>query len=102
MGLLSFLGLSSKSDEIKKFISKGAIIIDVRTDKEFSQGNISGSKNIPLDIIPSKINEIESLKKPIIVCCMSGVRSAQAASLLKKHNIEVINGGGWNSLKNKI
>jgi rhodanese-related sulfurtransferase len=30
------------------------------------------------------------------------MRSAQAASILKENGIEVINGGGWQSLESKL
>jgi phage shock protein E len=74
----------------------------VRTVGEFQSGHIKGSKNIPLDNIFSKVNEIKRLEKPVIVCCRSGMRSAQAASILKNNGINVMNGGGWQSLENKI
>ena len=102
MGLLNMLGLSGKSEKIKEFINKGAIIIDVRTPEEFQGGHIKGSKNIPLNTISSKINEIKNLKKPVIACCASGMRSAQATSILKNNGIETMNGGGWSSLENKL
>ncbi len=102
MGLLSMLGLGSKSESIQDFVTKGAVIIDVRTTGEFRDGHIKGSKNIPLDTINGKLNEIKKLDKPVIVCCRSGMRSAQAASVLKSVGIEVINGGGWQSLDNKL
>ncbi|PKQ45215.1 rhodanese-like domain-containing protein [Confluentibacter flavum] len=101
MGLLDFF-LKNKEEDIKGFLNKGAIIIDVRTKAEYSQGAITGSKNIPLQIIDSKIDDIKKLNKPIITCCASGMRSGNAASILKRHNIEVINGGGWASLKTKL
>ena len=96
------LGLGGKSETIKNFVSKGAIIIDVRTVGEFRDGHIKGSKNIPLDNIFSKVNEIKRLEKPVIVCCRSGMRSAQAASILKNSGIDVMNGGGWQSLESKL
>jgi phage shock protein E len=102
MGLLDFLGLGSKSESIKDFMEKGAVIIDVRTQEEFTGGHIKGSKNIPLDTIASKIQDIKKLNKPVIACCRSGMRSAQAASILKQNGIEVINGGGWESLQGKL
>lgn len=102
MGLLDILGLGSKSESIKDFVNKGAVIIDVRTVGEFRDGNIKGSKNIPLDTINGKLAEIKKLDKPVIVCCRSGMRSAQAASVLKSASIEVINGGGWQSLESKL
>jgi rhodanese-related sulfurtransferase len=102
MGLLSMFGFGKKSESIQDFKEKGTIIIDVRTVGEFQEGHIKGSKNIPLNTIKGKINEIKKLEKPVIVCCRSGMRSAQAASILKSNGIEVINGGGWQSLENKL
>lgn len=102
MGILDFLGFGDKSKQIAEFIKKGAVIIDVRTYEEFAGGHIKNSKNIPLQIIQSKINEIKKLNKPVIACCRSGMRSAQATSILKQHGIECMNGGGWNSLQNKL
>jgi rhodanese-related sulfurtransferase len=102
MGLLDFLGLGNKSESIQEFIEKGAIIIDVRSPGEFSGGHIKGSKNIPLNEIGAKINEIKKLNKPVIACCASGMRSSQATSILKQNGIDAINGGGWQSLQSKL
>ncbi|ESU29333.1 Rhodanese-like domain-containing protein [Flavobacterium limnosediminis JC2902] len=102
MGLLDILGLGSKSDSVKEYVAKGAVIIDVRTTGEFASGHIKGSKNIPLDTIASKIEDIKKLNKPVIACCRSGMRSAQATSILKQNGIDTINGGGWESLQNKL
>lgn len=102
MGLLSIFGIGGKSENIKEFLDKGAVIIDVRTTGEYKEGHIKGSKNIPLDTIFSKAAEIKKLNKPIIVCCRSGMRSGQAAAILKNSGIEVMNGGSWQSLANKL
>lgn len=102
MGLLDLLGFGSKTESVKDFTDRGAVIIDVRTPGEFQQGHIKNSKNIPLNIISTKINEIKKLNKPVIVCCQSGMRSGQAAGILKSNGIEVMNGGAWQSLENKL
>ncbi|MEW5674999.1 rhodanese-like domain-containing protein [Flavobacterium enshiense] len=102
MGLLEILGLSSKSENISEYVAKEAVIIDVRTTGEFAAGHIKGAKNIPLDTIATKVSEIKKLNKPVIVCCRSGMRSGQAATILKQNGIDVINGGGWESLQNKL
>jgi rhodanese-related sulfurtransferase len=102
MGLLDMLGLGSKSDSVQEYVAKGAVIIDVRTTGEFVSGHIKGSKNIPLDTIASKIQDIKKLNQPVIACCRSGMRSAQATSVLKQNGIDTINGGGWESLQNKL
>ena len=102
MGLLDFLGLGNKSESIQEFIEKGAVIIDVRSPGEFAGGHIKGSKNIPLNEIGAKINEIKKQNKPVIACCASGMRSSQATSILKQNGIDAINGGGWQSLQRKL
>ncbi len=102
MGLLSMLGLSGKSESVKEFMDKGAVIIDVRTPAEYIGGHIKGSKNIPLNTIGNQIDAIKKLNKPIIACCASGMRSAQATSILKSNGIDAMNGGGWSSLSNKL
>ena len=102
MGLFSMLGLGGKSESVKEFMEKGAVVIDVRSREEFETGHIKGSKNVPLNIISSKINDIKKLNKPVIACCASGMRSAQATSILKSNGINAMNGGGWSSLHNKV
>ena len=47
MGLLDML-FGNKKEMISDFKKRGAIVIDVRTKEEYSQGAIPGSKNIPL------------------------------------------------------
>ncbi len=102
MGLFSMLGFGNKSEGIKEFMERGAVIVDVRTTSEFREGHIKGSKNMPLDTISASVETIKKFQKPIIVCCRSGMRSAQAASILKNNGIEVMNGGGWESLQGKL
>lgn len=102
MGLLNILGFGNKTNEVAEYLEKEAVIIDVRTYEEFASGHIKNSKNIPLQIIASKVNEIKKLNKPVIACCRSGMRSAQATSILKQNGIDCINGGGWQSLESKI
>ncbi|MBT0607543.1 rhodanese-like domain-containing protein [Aequorivita echinoideorum] len=101
MGLFDFL-FGNKTAKIQEFKDRGAYIVDVRSENEYKNGAIPGSKNIPLPILSSKISEIKNWNKPIITCCASGVRSASAAGILKKNGIEAINGGGWNSLGRNI
>lgn len=94
-------GFGTKVDYVA-LVKQGAVIIDVRTKAEYQQGHIKGSENIPLN---NFFNHYSKLKKdkPIIICCVSGTRSAQAKSILKSNGYnEVHNGGGWSSLQNKI
>ncbi len=101
MGLFDFL-IGNKTEKIKDFQSRGAIVIDVRTRAEFAQGAIPGSKNIPLQNLNSQMASIKKLNKPVIACCASGMRSGSAASILNSNGIETLNGGGWSSLYSKL
>ena len=65
MGLFDFL-TGNKTEKIKDFQARGAVIIDVRTRGEFQQGAIRGSKNIPLQNINTQIAAIKKLNKPVI------------------------------------
>ena len=83
-------------------VKNGAQIVDVRTPGEYQSGHIRGSKNIPLQVLGSKLNVLDK-SKPVITCCASGMRSASAKSmLLQKGFSEVYNGGGWTSLQSKL
>lgn len=95
------LGFGTPTD-YKQLIKNGAVIIDVRTSGEFASGHIKGSKNIPLTQISKAISTLDA-SKPIITCCASGIRSAQAKVVLKSNGFtEVYNGGGWRSLQGKL
>jgi len=82
---------------IKEIINQETVtIVDVRTPGEFMGGHVSNSINIPLNEVPDRVEEFKSLSKPIVVCCLSGGRSGQAAAFLKANGVdEVYNGGGW-------
>jgi len=87
--------------DYKTLVENGAQIIDVRTPAEYSSGSIRNSKNIPLQQLVSEMKKLD-LKKPIITCCASGMRSASAKAILKQNGFEVYNGGGWTALQNKL
>lgn len=82
--------------DVKKIIKeKQGTIIDVRSAGEFSSGNAEGSINIPLQEISQRIEEIKNLKTPLVLCCASGGRSAQAHNYLVHQGVECCNGGSW-------
>jgi len=75
---------------------KEATIIDVRTPGEFMMGKVEGSVNIPLDEVPSRVEEFKSIEGDIVLCCASGGRSGQATMFLQQNGLSnVYNGGGW-------
>lgn len=70
-------------------------IVDVRTPSEFRGGSVSGAKNIPLNEISDRLNELKAMKTPLILCCASGMRSGQAEVFLKNKNVDCFNAGSW-------
>jgi rhodanese-related sulfurtransferase len=102
MGLFNLFGGSTSVSTIEEYLNNGAVVIDVRTIEEFEEGHVQGSKNIPLNRIGSQLDEIKKLDKPIITCCRSGARSGSAATILKQHGIDAINGGPWGNVVNCI
>jgi rhodanese-related sulfurtransferase len=95
-------GMGAKVD-YAQLIKEGAIILDVRSKGEYSSGHIKGSINISVDQLGSNLTKLKDKNKPIITCCASGMRSASAKSILKSNGYtQVYNGGGWQSLQNKI
>lgn len=100
MGILSSL-FGNKKKKIDDFISRGAIIVDVRSREEYESGAIPGSKHIPVQNIESQCTTIKQWNKPVICVCASGGRSASATTLLKSKGVDVLNGGTWVSV-NKL
>jgi phage shock protein E len=86
-----------------ELVKNGATILDVRSKGEFAGGHIKGSVNISVDTLRNNLSKLKDKNKPIITCCASGMRSATAKSILQSNGyVNVHNGGGWISLKNKI
>lgn len=101
MGLLDFI-FGTKKREVERYLENGAIILDVRTQREWDSGHIDKAVHIPLNELHNRVDEIKTLAKPVIACCVSGIRSAKAAKFLSLNNIDAINGGGWVNLKGKL
>lgn len=96
MGLFSFL---KGGPSLRELLKNGAVIIDVRTPNEYDRGRLPESINIPVDRIPTDAKRILVIKRPVIFCCNSGDRSAQAVSTIKKMGKKnVYNGGDWEKL----
>lgn len=87
---------------LDKLLSTGAIILDVRTEKEFNMGHIQGSLNISLGEIRDRYSELDTSKTYITVCS-HGLRSVKAENILKEKGFKkVYNGGAWNDLQKSI
>ncbi|EZH66188.1 hypothetical protein DH09_09625 [Bacillaceae bacterium JMAK1] len=89
------------TEELKaKLNNKDLLLVDVRTEGEFSNHSIQGAMNIPLHTLNNRMEELER-DKEIAVICQSGMRSLKASKRLKKKEFpNVVNvRGGMNSWK---
>ena len=94
-----FFACSSKQiqcldvEEFEKQIitTKGEQLIDVCTKKEFEKCHIPEAKNIDFrsPVFRKEIGKLDKTK-PILVYCLSGVRSKLTASICKKAGFESI------------
>lgn len=101
MGFLGFI-FGAKKRQVERFLKNGALILDVRTQREYDRGAIENSIHIPLNDLHNHVDKLKKLNKSFIVCCQSGVRSAKAAKFLSLNNIDATNGGGWVSLNKRL
>lgn len=66
-------------------LDKAPMILDVRTQEEYSEGHIPGAINIEYRELPSRIDEINAFtNKKIVVYCERGVRANIAEETLNK------------------
>lgn len=82
-----FSGCSKVSDEdltkAREAVKNGALIVDVRTPKEFRGKHIKGAINLPIqEIMKGKIPLPKN--KEIVVYCRTGSRSSVSAKVLRE------------------
>lgn len=98
MGLFGMFSKKEATNEIKEYLDRGAIILDVRTKMEWDEGHSEGAKHIVLATVPLNLEEIKSWNKPVIAVCKSGGRSHQATQFLNQNGLDAINGGPWQNV----
>jgi rhodanese-related sulfurtransferase len=86
-------GKRVSTDVVKQKLEAGATVLDVRTPQEFRGGAYPGAKNIPVQELASRLEEVPK-GKPVVVYCASGMRSASAARVLAQAGFDVVNAGG--------
>lgn len=85
------LGLMVNNDNAK--------VIDIRDSKEFEEGHISSSQNIPLSKLDAELENLKTLTVPIIFVCKMGTHAASAVQKLGSENVFRLSGGvmSWTS-----
>jgi len=75
-------------------------LVDVRTEREHTNGHIAGSLLIPIDELRARLDELDS-KKEIWVYCQVGLRGYTASRILQQKGFKVRNlTGGYKTYLN--
>jgi len=80
---------------LDKPIEQQPKLIDVRELWEFNIAHIAGAQHIPMNEVPSRVNEIDETH-PTVIICHHGVRSLQVVTYLQRQgfdNLHNLNGG---------
>lgn len=76
----------------------GPTLVDVRSPLEFASEHIEGARNLPLDALERRLDELPA-DEELVVVCRTSVRATLAAQTLRRHGrrARVLEGGvvGW-------
>ena len=97
--MMDVVQLKQKLDQ-----QQDVLVLDVRKAEDYvgAQGHIANSKNIPVEDLDNRLDEITVyVERPIAIVCRTDRRSAKAAQLLTRKgfsNVHVVKGGmtDWN------
>ncbi len=67
----------------------GALLLDVRTQQEWDASHVPGSVHIPLQELPSRLDEL-SRNEEIVVICRAGNRSQEGRDILRRAGFEKV------------
>jgi NADPH-dependent 2,4-dienoyl-CoA reductase/sulfur reductase-like enzyme/rhodanese-related sulfurtransferase len=80
-------------------IASRPVVIDVRTQEEFSRGHIPEARNIPIDELRSRLSEIPK-DQALVVNCEVGQRGYLAVRILLQNGFNAANlGGGYRTYR---
>ncbi len=100
VGILWKLVMGQPSEDeltvMQQAVSDGGMLLDVRSPGEFQSGHLEGAHNIPVDELKSRLEELGSKDRPVVVYCASGVRSRSATTLLRDNGFSHVHDlGSW-------
>jgi len=82
-------------DYVNQKLNDGALLLDVRSEREFDAGRLDGSFNVPLEKL-EMISRNMDKNKEVLLYCRSGVRSQMATDYLRSLGFSAENIGGIN------
>jgi phage shock protein E len=85
-------------DQVNELLQQGGQLVDVRSWQEFASGALEGAVNLPLHTLPLRHQDLDP-SRPVLLYCVSGARSNQAAQYLSRQGFaKVYDLGSYASL----
>lgn len=78
------------SVRVRQAVEAGSTVLDVRTVEEFAASHVKGALNIPLHVLPLRLSELGPKDRPLVLYCLSGGRSGQAAEFLRRAGFQEV------------
>ncbi len=73
--------------------AKNAMLIDLRDAKDFREGHISGSRNIPYSQIANHVDELKATERPLVFICNLGQVAGSALQKVGHNDSYRLDGG---------
>ncbi len=100
LGVISSAGAEDVYNDVWERVQNGALLVDVRTPAEYSEGHLAGAINIPFqDIVEGLAQRNISLEREVVLYCRSGNRSGKAQKALTNAGYQnAFNAGAYEPL----
>ncbi|MCA2978973.1 MAG: rhodanese-like domain-containing protein [Myxococcaceae bacterium] len=91
VGFLVFRRLGQVSSAAaRQLVKDGAVLVDVRSPREFSGGHLPGAINVPLQDLAGQVKRLGEKQRPVVLYCASGTRSAMAKAALRRQGFSAV------------
>jgi rhodanese-related sulfurtransferase len=86
-------GLALPPERVAELLEEGVAVIDVRRTYEFEAGHIPGARNIEMNSLTARAEEI-SRGEPVLFYCRAGGRSSMAVDAFREAGYDAHNLAG--------
>jgi len=93
--------INVEATEAVRLINNDAVVVDLRSVDAYAKGHIVSARNIPLDELDGRLNNLADVKsKPIVAVCDNGITSTKAVNTLRAAGFDSVYGlkggmSGW-------
>lgn len=79
------MGALTIAEAVTLINKEKGVVIDLRSEEEFTSGTIAGAKSVPLGHLAERLtNTVKNKELPLILICATGARSQRAVGQVKR------------------